>query len=148
MDNERLLEIIESTLSKLKDDSVVVIVKVIDGRYIFEPHKEDIDQQPNEVWRLYKGWQETLLTNMGYKALINDHEFALLMNELWNIERHKPISYEDIEDVAYFISDNEYKALKREYVEMIGIDYDERCIELLIDEIINSSEYLKILGGR
>ena len=145
---DKLYEIIDSTLSKLKDDSVVVIVKVIDGRYIFEPHKEDIDQQPNEVWRLYKGWQETLLTNMGYKALINDHEFALLMNELWNIERHKPISYEDIEDVAYFIRDNEYKALKREYVEMIGIDYDERCIELLVSDLINSGEYLKILGGR
>lgn len=148
MDREKLREIIESTLSKLKDDSVVVIVKVIDGRYIFEPHKEDLDQQPNEIWRLYKGWQETLLTNMDYKALIDDHEFALLMNELWNIERHKPISYEDIEDFAYFISDNEYKALKREYVEMIGIDYDERCIELLVSELINSGEYLKILGGR
>ena len=148
MMKNKLYEIIESMLSKLKGDTLVVSLKITDSGYVFEPHKEDLDQQPNEIWRLYKGWQETLLTNMGYNALINDHEFALLMNELWNIERHKPISYEDIEDFAYFISDNEYKALKREYVEMIGIDYDERCIELLVSDLINSNEYLKILGGR
>ena len=148
MMKNKLYEIIESMLSKLKGDTLVVLLKIIDSGYVFEPHREDLDQQPNEVWRLYRGWQEALLTNMDYKALIDDHEFALLMNELWNIERHKPISYEDIEDVAYFISDNEYKALKREYLEMIGIDYDERCIELLVDELIESGDVLKIFGKR
>ena len=145
---DKLYEIIDSTLSKLKDDSLMVIVKIIDSRYVFEPHKEDIDQQPDEVWRLYDDWQEVLLINRDYTALIDDHEFALLMSELWSDEMHKPLSDENTEDFAYFISDNEYKALKREYVDMIGIDYDERCIELLIDELIESGEYLKILGRR
>lgn len=148
MNKDKLHEIIESTLSNFKDDSVVVIVKIVDSRYVFEPYKEDTDQQPNEVWRLYEDWQETLLMNKGYTALIDDHEFALLMNELWNTEMHKPVSDDDIEDFAYFVGDNEYKALKKESLEMIGIDYDERCIDLLIDELIESGEYLKILGKR
>lgn len=141
-------KIIDSVLDKFNHDTRVVVVKIIDGEYVFEAHKRDVETTDNEVFRLYNDWQDSILINCDYTALITDHEFALLMSELWNIEMHRPIGDNDTEEFAYFIGDNENRWMNKEDLELIGVSYDDRIVDLLIDEIYNSGEYLKIIGKR
>ena len=143
---EKLRKIIESAIDKLKDDSVAVIIKKVDSGYEFEPYREDIDQQENEVWRLYSDWREYLLGDRGYSTLITGHEFALLMSELWNIKMHRPIDDNDVEEFAYFVRDNEYRCFRKEDLELIGINFDDRCVDILVDEIMQTEIYKQIIG--
>lgn len=143
---EKLRKIIESAIEAMKDDSVAVIIKKVDSGYEFEPYKEDVGEQENEVWRLYSNWQETILYNKDYRGIMSEHEFCVLMSELWQIERHKTISDSDTEDFAYFVRDNEYQCFRKENLELIGINFDDRCVDILVDEIMQTEIYKQIIG--